>query len=171
MIVPDRIRISGACCPALVSAGGEFSLSSTGLVAFFFSTSRTTKLLSDEVIEAVSLLRVLPLMLCGLPGANGVDGLDEDIEETELLKSSSLLNNPPPGFFNGEPLLFLPKPKCSFSISAPEGRRSSLSGFLEKSPRSASTSPGVRGVDGVAGGEYMLGLISPVRGFAARAVR
>jgi len=153
-IVPERFRVSLAWWPALVSAGGEFSLSSTGSVGlFFFFKSRTTKSPSAEVIEAVRLCMLLLLMLCGLPGANGVDGRDEDVEDTELLKSSSLPSSPPAGFFSGEPFLFLPKPKCSFNISAPEGRRSSLSGFFEKSPRSASTSPGVRGVPGVAGGE------------------
>jgi len=110
------------------------------------------KLLSEEAIEALSLSMPLLLMLCGLPGATGVIGLDEDVEDAKLLKSSSLLNKPL-GFFDGEPFLFLPRPKCSFSISAPEGLRPSLSGVLAKSPRSANTSPGVRGVVGVAGGE------------------
>jgi len=85
----------------------------------------------------------------GLDGACGVLGL----ELAGVL--GALCPIPSPAFttapaslrFNtGNFFVFFPNPKYSFSISAPDGRRSSRSGLLAKSPRRASASPGVRGV-------------------------
>jgi hypothetical protein len=109
----------------------------------------TLKFASEQVIEVASLSMVPRLgVLCA------VDGLEELIEAVNWLpvSSSNLLGRPAPRRFKtGNFCFFLPSPKYSLSICAPEGRRSSLSGVLARSPRNARTSPGVRGVVGVGG--------------------
>jgi len=131
--------------PAFGLAGtcGVFGLEAASL-AVAFGLAGTS---GDRGLSANPLTLAFGLFgSCGVTGLE-LDGVDGLLPLQPLSPSPAFASDPASlRFSTGNFFVFLPSPKYSFSISAPDGRRSSRSGVLEKSPRKARASPGVRGV-------------------------